>query len=59
EAVYQRLVRAIRDPDIVKLFADGGSEASGMSPAEMARVARELYEKWGEVIREVGVKLDN
>ncbi|MCX7961343.1 MAG: tripartite tricarboxylate transporter substrate binding protein [Burkholderiales bacterium] len=59
DAVYQRLVRAIRDPDIVKLFADGGSEASGMPPAEMARVARELYEKWGEVIREVGVKLDN
>lgn len=59
EAVYQHLARAIRHPDVVKLFADGGSEASGMPPAEMARVARELYEKWGEVIREVGVKLDN
>jgi tripartite-type tricarboxylate transporter receptor subunit TctC len=59
EAVYQQLARAIRHPDVVKLFADGGSEASGMPPAEMARVARELYDKWGQVIREVGVQLDN
>lgn len=59
EAVYQHLARAIRHPDVVKVFADGGSEASGMPPAEMARVARELYEKWGEVIREAGIKLDN
>ncbi|MEW5862159.1 MAG: hypothetical protein AB1773_01010 [Pseudomonadota bacterium] len=51
--------RAIRHPDVVKLFADGGSEASGMPPAEMARVARELYDKWRQVIREVGVQLDN
>jgi len=58
DAVYQHLAKAIRHPDVVKLFADGGSEASGMPPAEMARTAMELSERWGEVIREVGVKLD-
>lgn len=58
DAVYQHLAKAIKHPDVVKLFADGGSEASGMSPAEMAKTARELSDRWGEVIREVGIKLD-
>ena len=58
DAVYQHLARAIKHPDVVKLFAEGGSEASGMTPAEMTRTAKELSERWGEVIREVGIKLD-
>jgi tripartite-type tricarboxylate transporter receptor subunit TctC len=58
EAVYQHLARAIQHPEVKELFAKGGSEASGMPPAEMARAARELYERWGAVIRELGVKLD-
>ncbi|MGH7187184.1 MAG: tripartite tricarboxylate transporter substrate-binding protein, partial [Pseudomonadota bacterium] len=58
EAVYQHLAKAIKHPDVVKLFADGGSEASGMTPAEMARTAKELSDRWGEVIREIGVKLE-
>jgi tripartite-type tricarboxylate transporter receptor subunit TctC len=58
ETVYRHLAFAIRHPDIVKLFAEGGSEASGIPPAEMAREVKRLDERWGSVIREVGVKLD-
>ena len=58
DALYSHLARAIKHPEVVKLFADGGSEASGMPPAEMARTARELSDRWADVIREVGVKLD-
>jgi tripartite-type tricarboxylate transporter receptor subunit TctC len=58
DAVYRELARAIRHPEVVEIFAKGGSEAAGMPPAEFARVARDLYERWGVVIREVGVKLD-
>jgi hypothetical protein len=29
-----------------------------MPPAETERLARDLYERWGAVIREVGVRLD-
>ena len=59
EALYKHLARAILHPDVKELFTKGGSEAAGMPPAEMARIARELSERWGEVIREVGVKLDD
>jgi tripartite-type tricarboxylate transporter receptor subunit TctC len=58
ESVYQHLARAIQHPAVKELFAAGGSEASGMPPAEMARAARDLNDRWGAVIRSVGVKLD-
>jgi tripartite-type tricarboxylate transporter receptor subunit TctC len=58
EALYRPLSRAIQHPDIKDLFAKGGAEAAGMPPAEFARVARELSERWGAVIRDLGIKLD-
>jgi tripartite-type tricarboxylate transporter receptor subunit TctC len=58
DGVYQHLAKAIQHPAVKELFATGGSEASGMPPAEMARAARDLHERWGQVIRSIGVKLD-
>jgi tripartite-type tricarboxylate transporter receptor subunit TctC len=58
DALYPHLAKAITHPEVKELFAKGGSEASGMPPAEMARVAKDLYDRWGTVIREVGVQLD-
>jgi tripartite-type tricarboxylate transporter receptor subunit TctC len=58
DAVYRALAGAIQHPEIRELFANGGSEASGMPPAEMAQAARSLYERWGAVIRNTGVRLD-
>ncbi|MGQ0653602.1 MAG: Bug family tripartite tricarboxylate transporter substrate binding protein [Betaproteobacteria bacterium] len=58
DTLYQHLARGIQHPEVKALFASGGSEASGMPPAEMARAARDLHARWGEVIRQIGVKLD-
>ena len=58
DALYGHLGKAIKSPEIRELFAKGGSEASGMPPAETAREAKRLYERWGAVIREVGVRLE-
>ena len=58
DEVYRPLARAIQPPEVRELFAAGGSEASGMPPAEMARAARDLHERWGAVIRATGVRLD-
>jgi len=57
-AVYAHLARAINDPDVKQLVTKGGAEVSGLTPEETARAARSLHERWGAVIREVGVKLD-
>jgi tripartite-type tricarboxylate transporter receptor subunit TctC len=56
--VYAPLAKAILHPEVKDLFAKGGSEASGMPPAEMARTAKDLHDRWGAVIREIGVQLD-
>lgn len=58
EAVYRQLARAIEHPEVKDLFAKGGSEAVAAPPAEMQRLARDLHERWGAVIRSLGVTLD-
>jgi tripartite-type tricarboxylate transporter receptor subunit TctC len=58
DEVYRPLARAIQHPEVRELFAAGGSEASGMPSEEMARAARDLHERWGAVIRSIGVRLD-
>jgi tripartite-type tricarboxylate transporter receptor subunit TctC len=59
DAVYQHLAKAIQHPAVSEMFAAGGAEASALPPADTMRVARELHERWGKIIRELGVKLDN
>jgi tripartite-type tricarboxylate transporter receptor subunit TctC len=58
DQLYGHLAKAILHPETKELFAKGGAEASGLPPAEMAREVKRLDERWGAVIREVGVKLD-
>jgi tripartite-type tricarboxylate transporter receptor subunit TctC len=58
EAVYRELARAIEHPEIKRLFAARGTEAIALPPAQMQRAARDLDQRWGEVIRNLGVKLD-
>ena len=58
DAVHRELARAIEHPEVKELFAKGGSEAAALPPAEMMRVARELDQRWGSVIRTLGVQLD-
>jgi hypothetical protein len=48
----------VQSPEIRELFAKGGFEASGISPAEMAREAKSLADRWGAVARDVGVRLE-
>jgi tripartite-type tricarboxylate transporter receptor subunit TctC len=58
DAVYRHLGRAIAHPDVKELMEKGGAEMSGLAPAETARAARDLSDRWGRIIRELGVKLD-
>ena len=49
---------ALRDPGLVKVFADGGSEILASGPADHAASVKEQRERWGGVIRRLGLKLD-
>ena len=58
DRVNAELARALRDPAIVKLFVEGGTEVVAGSADEHAASVRVQYERWGEVIRSLGLKLD-
>lgn len=56
--VNAALAGALRQPDIAKLFIDGGTEVAASSPEELARIAGEMSARWGAIIRKLGIRLD-
>ena len=56
--VNAALATALKDPEVAKLYADGASEIVASSAADHAASVKEQYERWGGVIRKLGLKLD-
>jgi hypothetical protein len=56
--VTRELIRVIGAPQVQKNLVEGGYEPGGRTQAEYAKFPRNIYERGGEVIRDVGVKLD-
>ena len=56
--VNAALAAALKQPDVEKLFVDGGTEILASSPAEHAAALKDQYEAFGAVIRRIGLKLD-
>ena len=53
------LQQIVRDKVIQQKFQDLGAIAKGTTAAEFAAFMRKDYDKWGGVIRETGIKLNN
>ncbi len=49
-------IAAVKDPALNKKLEDMGLEPTGLGPAELARILKADYEKWGPVIRASGFK---
>lgn len=47
-------VEAVRSPEISRRLVQMGLEPTALPAAEMARIARADYDKWGPVIRAAG-----
>jgi tripartite-type tricarboxylate transporter receptor subunit TctC len=58
DILYRHIASVVASAEIRELFSKGGSQAEALPPAEMARVARDLDRRWGAVIRDLGIKLD-
>ncbi|MEN9629718.1 MAG: hypothetical protein RJA10_2945 [Pseudomonadota bacterium] len=56
--VNAALATALKDPEVVKLFVDNATEIVASTAAEHAVATKEAYERWGGVIRKLGIKLD-
>jgi tripartite-type tricarboxylate transporter receptor subunit TctC len=49
-------IAAIKDPALSKRMTDIGLEPTGYGPAELARIMKADYDKWGPVIKASGFK---
>lgn len=49
------LATILHDPEIVDRFRQGGSEAASGASVAFAAVVRDDYQKWGEVVRRLGI----
>lgn len=49
---------ALRDPKVIKSFAAQGAEPYATSPQEFADVLRNDVDRWGEVVRASGARVD-
>jgi tripartite-type tricarboxylate transporter receptor subunit TctC len=52
------LAKALKDPAVVALYANGGTEIVASSPEELAALNRRGYDTWGALIKKLGIKLD-
>jgi tripartite-type tricarboxylate transporter receptor subunit TctC len=57
--LYAVFVKVMADPTVIKRLGDSGAEVvTSGSPEEFAVFMKEENEKWGKVIKEVGVVMD-
>jgi tripartite-type tricarboxylate transporter receptor subunit TctC len=59
DRLAEAIVEAIRSPDVRDKLEALGMEPTGLGPAELARIHKADYDKWGPVIKASGFKPEN
>jgi tripartite-type tricarboxylate transporter receptor subunit TctC len=59
DKLYAEVVKTLAMPDIKKLWDSQGATAPAMPPAEFAKFQRAEIERWGKVVRDAKIKIDN
>ena len=59
DKLYAEVVKILAMPDIKKLWDSQGATAPAMPPAEFAKFQRAEIERWGKVVRDAKIKIDN
>lgn len=55
ERLNGAIVKALASPEVREGFARGAYEATSSSPAELAAWTRESYDRWGKVVKDLGL----
>ena len=59
DRLYAEVVKILQQPDIKTLWDSQGATAGAQPPAEFARFQRSEIDRWGKVVREAKIKIDN
>jgi tripartite-type tricarboxylate transporter receptor subunit TctC len=56
--LHAATVRALQDPAVKERFLGDGGETVGNTPEEFAAVIRSDLKKWGQVVKDAGIRVD-
>jgi tripartite-type tricarboxylate transporter receptor subunit TctC len=56
QALNAALVKALNHPDVRAGIEKGAYEAVPSTPEELAALTKDSYERWGKIIKELGIK---
>lgn len=56
--LHEAIVNTLRTPEVTKLVVDGGSQLVASTPQEFAAQLKQDIQRWGEVVKLSGAKLD-
>jgi len=59
DRLYAEVVKILQMPDIKALWDTQGAVAPATSPADFAKYQRTEIERWGKVVRDAKIKIDN
>jgi tripartite-type tricarboxylate transporter receptor subunit TctC len=59
DRLHAEQVKFLQQPDIKELWASQSADAGGQPPEQFAQFIRSEIEKWGKVVKQSGLKIDN
>ena len=59
DRLYQEVVKILQMPDIKAIWESQGATAGGQPPAEFGRFVHSEVQRWGKVVKDAGIKIDN
>ena len=59
DRMYQEVVKALAQPDIKRIWEEQGAVAGGQPPAEFGRFVNSEVQRWGKVVKDAGIRIDN
>jgi tripartite-type tricarboxylate transporter receptor subunit TctC len=58
KTLIDSVAKILKDPEVAKRLADVGAEAGGLSGDAFGAFLRAESEKWGQVVKTAGVKVE-
>ncbi len=59
DRMYAEVVKALKDPIMVKAWENAAAEAGGQTPEEFGKFVRAEIERWAQIAKASGARVDN
>jgi tripartite-type tricarboxylate transporter receptor subunit TctC len=59
DKMYQEVAKALAQPDVKKIWEEQGAVPGGQPPAEFGRFVHSEVLRWGKVVKDANIKIDN